>query len=149
MHRDADGSERVASSWESLVERLIREAQEDGRFDDLPGHGEPMALTDDHAAGDMALAYHLLRGAGVAPPWIEADKEVRALEEDIGRLLDRAMSTSRGARDRLGGQLDELIDQHDRAVARLASLAPSPRLQRRPLDRGELRARLGTGPART
>jgi len=32
--------------WESWVERQIREAQERGEFDDLPGHGKPLADVD-------------------------------------------------------------------------------------------------------
>lgn len=31
---------------ESLVERRIREAQEQGLFDDLPGHGQPLPDID-------------------------------------------------------------------------------------------------------
>jgi hypothetical protein len=143
LSRDPDGVERIASSWESLVERLIREAQEDGRFDDLPGQGEPLVLADDAAAGDQALAYHVLRNARVAPPWIEADKEVRALEDEIEHLLARTGPGSSMRQAGLARRLDELIDEHDRAVARLASLAPSSRLQRRRLDRSRLHARLG------
>ena len=77
IRRDAEGSERTAPDWETVVERLIREGQEAGEFADLPGHGRRLDLTDDSAAGDMAMAYRILRNAGVAPPWIEADKEVR------------------------------------------------------------------------
>jgi hypothetical protein len=32
---------------EPLVERLIREAREQGDFDDLPGTGHPLDLSDD------------------------------------------------------------------------------------------------------
>lgn len=148
LRRDPDGAERIAPSWESLVERLIREAQEEGRFDDLPSHGEPLQLPEDLATGDLAMAHHLLRNAGVAPPWIEADKEVRALEDDIQRHVERATSAPPTAWARLSGRLDELVDQHDRAVTRLASLAPTPRQHRRRLDRAALRARFATGRAR-
>jgi hypothetical protein len=148
LYRDPDGAERIASGWESLVARLIREAQEDGHFDDLPRRGEPLVLTDDAAAGDETLAYHVLRNARMAPPWIEADKEVRALEVDIERLLARSGPTRSIPQAGLVRRLDELIDEHDRAVARLASLAPSSRLHRRRLDRSRLHARLGPDPQR-
>ena len=69
----------VAPSWESLVDRQIREAMEAGKFDDLPHQGAPLPIEDDSAAGEWALAFRMLRNAGVAPPWIEADKEARAL----------------------------------------------------------------------
>jgi len=143
LRRDPDGAARLAPSWESLVERLIREAQEQGRFDDLPGHGQPLAVADTSAAGDLALAYHVLHDAGMAPPWIEADKEVRALEADIERLIEKVVPlASPGAEARLGRRLEELCVQHDHAVHRLASLAPSSRLHRRRLDRQGLQDRL-------
>jgi hypothetical protein len=34
-------------SWESFAEQQIREAQEAGRFDDLPGFGKPLPLIDE------------------------------------------------------------------------------------------------------
>ena len=49
-----------------------------------------MPLEDDSAAGDRALAYRMLRNAGVAPPWIEADKEVREVLLARDALLARA-----------------------------------------------------------
>ena len=64
VRRDAEGRPRTAPDWETLTERLIREAQEAGHFDDLPGHGEPLDLPETTYAGEMALAHHLLRNAG-------------------------------------------------------------------------------------
>jgi hypothetical protein len=142
IRRDADGEVQAAPTWESLVERLIREAQDAGRFDALPGHGRPLALDDDSAAGEMALAYRVLRNARISPPWIEADKEVRARQASIEALLEAATTTAAMGREGLALRLAELADAHDLAVARLASLAPSPRQHRRPLDRTVLRERL-------
>lgn len=142
VHRDAEGRQRPAATWESLTERLIREAQDAGRFDDLPGHGRPLHLEDDHYAGDMALAHHVLRGAGAVPPWIEADKEVRRLQVQIERLLQRARSSSPRTARRLPHELEQLADRHEDAVRRLEGLAPTPRQQRPRLDRESLRGRL-------
>jgi hypothetical protein len=38
-------------------------------------------------SGDRAMAHRLLRNAGVAPAWIEADKAARALLEERDRAL--------------------------------------------------------------
>ena len=138
----------MAGTWESLTERLIREAQERGDFDDLPGHGRPLQLDDDPREGDMGLAYHLLRNAHVAPPWIEADKDVRASLEQRDRMLAQAQAAHRRGllgdigRQRLHRQLDQLIDTHATAVARLNASAPSLSLHRRPLDRSAEHATL-------
>jgi hypothetical protein len=142
VRRDADRGERTASNWESLTERLIREAQEEGHFDDLPGHGRPLELDDDPFAGDMAMAHHVLRNAGAAPPWIETDKEVRAQRDRIESLLTRATRSPAAAAPRLARELDLLVDAHDEAVRRLEGLAPTVRQQRPRLDRARLRERL-------
>lgn len=133
MRKDADGGLRVGPTWESVTERLIREAQERGEFDDLPGHGRPIRLDDDPYAGEMALAWHVLRNAGAAPPWIEADKEVRRLREQLERRLAAAPGAPSVAHARLRRELLALTAEHDVAVARLNAEAPSATRHRRPL----------------
>ena len=102
QRRDAEGRRQIGPSWESLVERQIREAMADGAFDDLPFRGEPLALEDDSAAGDWAMAHRMLKNAGVAPPWIEADKEARRLLAEIDGLVARAPSSIGSSRRRTG-----------------------------------------------
>ncbi len=65
------------------VNEQIRDAQERGAFDNLPGFGKPLNLSDDHYAGDKAQGYHLLKSNGYAPFEIELDKEIR---RDVGRM---------------------------------------------------------------
>jgi len=90
MRRDADGRIQTAHSWESLVERQIREAMEAGAFEELPYRGERLPIEDDRAAGELAMAHRMLRNAGAAPPWIESDKEARRLLAGIEASLGRA-----------------------------------------------------------
>ena len=92
---DAEGNRQVAPTWESLVERQLREAMAEGKFDELPHQGERLPLVDDTAAGDWAMAYRMLRNAGAAPPWIEADKEVRRLLERRDAIFSRSVSLAR------------------------------------------------------
>src|SRR5437763_13153521 len=77
--RDAEGRLQVGPSWETLIDRQIREAMEEGKFDDLPYRGERLPNRDNPYADEWALAFHVLKNAGVAPPWIKSDKEVREL----------------------------------------------------------------------
>ncbi len=58
------------------IEELLHEAQERGEFDNLPGTGKPLKLEDMSAAGDNALAYHLLKSNDFALPEIELMKEI-------------------------------------------------------------------------
>jgi DnaJ family protein C protein 28 len=134
--RDAEGRLQVGPDWETLIERQIREAAEAGMFDDLPGKGKPLRNDDNPYAGDWGLAFHVLRNAGVAPPWIEADKEVRELLGQRDAILARATAgpaPSAAARRRDHATLEDLVARINAAVGRLNAEAPTDRQHRRPL----------------
>ena len=77
--------------WESLVERKIREAMEQGEFDDLPGKGQPVDMSENPFADpELRMAHRLLRNAGFAPAWIEERKDIDAELESARTLLLRA-----------------------------------------------------------
>jgi hypothetical protein len=141
---DAEGRRQVAPTWESLVERQLREAMDEGKFDDLPFQGERIPFENDTAAGDWALAFHMLRNAGVAPPWIEADKEVRVLLDRLEALLVRAARSpgSAAGRRRDRATVEALVRGANAAIARLNAEAPTDRQHRRPLDLDQELARL-------
>ncbi len=73
--------------WRSIVDEAIDEARERGDFDGLPGHGRPLELRSNPLAGDRELAFHLIENAGVAPPWMDADKAVNAERAALAPLL--------------------------------------------------------------
>ncbi len=134
--RDTDGRLQVGPTWESLIERQIREAMEDGAFDELPFRGEPLPVEEDGAAGEWALAFRMLRNAGAAPPWIEADKDARdwlARRDEIRAAARRAGPL---ARSRVRAELERAVHEANRAIERLNAEAPSDRQHRRPLDLG-------------
>jgi hypothetical protein len=132
--RDPDGTRYVAPSWESLVERQIREAMAEGRFDELPHQGSPLPLEDDSAAGDRAMAHRMLRDAGMAPPWIEADKDARAALARIDDLVAQAPRTGPLGRQRLRAATRSAVEAANRAIERVNAEAPTDRQHRRPLD---------------
>jgi DnaJ homolog subfamily C member 28 len=132
--RNADGSRQVGPSWESLVERQIREAMEEGAFRDLPFQGQPLPIEDDSAAGEWAMAHRILHNAGAAPPWIEADKEVRRLLVKRDELLARPRRTTETGRARERAELTALVSSINDAIARVNAEAPTIRQHRRPLD---------------
>ena len=124
----------VGPDWETLIERQIREAMADGRFDRLPHQGAPLPIEDDAAAGDRAMAFRMLRDAGYAPPWIEADKDARAGMARVESLIERAQRTETAGRDRLRRALRDAVDETNRAIERVNAEAPTARQHRRPLD---------------
>ena len=130
---DEQGVRHVAPTWERLVDRQIREAMEAGKFDDLPYRGERLPAADDTYAGEWALAFHVLKNAGVAPPWIEADKEVRALLARRDVLVDRAGRSSIPGRQRDRAELERVVAEANAAIARVNAEAPTDAQHRRPL----------------
>ena len=72
-----------------IVEERIREAQEAGLFDDLPGKGRPLVLDDDRwVPEDLRVAYRILKNAGVLPPEAEIRREIRRLEDLLRYVAD-------------------------------------------------------------
>jgi DnaJ family protein C protein 28 len=65
--------------WESLIDQKIREAIEQGEFDNLSGKGAPGDLSENPFEDpDWRTAHRLLRNAGFAPSWIEESKDIDA-----------------------------------------------------------------------
>jgi hypothetical protein len=121
-------------SREALIDRQIREAMEEGAFDELPFQGERIPLEDDSAAGEWALAYRMLRNARFAPPWIETDKEVREILARRDAILERAGGSSALGRRRDRADLLRVVEAANRAILRLNGEAPTGRQHRRLLN---------------
>jgi len=67
------------SHWESLIDQKIREAMERGEFDNLPGKGEPLDLSENPFEDpELRLAHRMLHNAGFEPFWIEERKDIDA-----------------------------------------------------------------------
>lgn len=64
------------------AERHIRDAQQQGEFDNLPGSGEPLRLDDDaHVPAELRAGYRLLKNAGCLPPELAQRKEAMMLAD--------------------------------------------------------------------
>ena len=132
IRRDGEGRPHAGHSWESLIERQIREAMDAGEFDNLPHRGEPIPIDDD--GSDMALANHILRQAGFAPGWIATDAEIRLLLGRRDALLARARRIGPPARERDRAALRDVVTEINRLVLRLEHEAPTARQHRPRLD---------------
>lgn len=135
-HHNPDPQRQLGSSRETLLDRQIREAMEEGRFDNLPHHGKPLPNDENPYAAEWGLAFHVLRNAGFAPPWIEADKAVRALLARLDEILARAAkgpapSEPARRRDRLA--LEKLVTEINVSIVRVNAEAPTTRQHRLPL----------------
>jgi hypothetical protein len=82
-------------AWESWVDHLIVNAQARGDFDNLPGHGKPLTVEDAPYGNGLEVGLGMLKRAGVAPYWIELDKQIRAEQEEMETLLAQATALAR------------------------------------------------------
>ena len=75
---------------ESRVERAIREAQERGDFDDLPGAGEPLPPHDGTTWVRRLVEREGLSVDPLLPPTIRLRKELDRLPETLAELRSEA-----------------------------------------------------------
>ena len=77
-------------SWvEIIADRKIRDAQEEGAFDNLSGKGQPIDLDADRGIpADQRLAARLLREANYVPDWIELDRAIRRSSEALDTEIE-------------------------------------------------------------
>jgi hypothetical protein len=107
-------------SFDAIAERRIREAQDRGDFDNLPGSGAPLALDDDPLVPeDLRVAYRLLRNAGFIPPELAPHREIRDRERRhlLARINFLLTRTSAGRRR---GQLQVEAGYFESIAARLS-----------------------------
>jgi DnaJ homologue, subfamily C, member 28, conserved domain len=79
----------------SIADRKIREAMEQGLFDDLPGKGKPLHIEElPGVPEELRMAYKLLRDAGVLPEEMAVRKGVSRLRELIDACTDPAEQAS-------------------------------------------------------
>ncbi len=135
IHRDGAGEKTAAPTWESLADRLIREAQERGEWDTGAWAGRRLPAQDGAYDDPLAAGHAVLRNAGVAPPWIETDKEARRLLAERDRQLGAAPRTSAAGAPALRARFIALLDALDAVLLRLETEAPTPAQQRPRLDR--------------
>jgi hypothetical protein len=119
---------RKLPQWESAIDKQIREAQERGDFDNLPGQGRP--LPAEPWEGDWALAYHVLRQAGETLPWISLGREIEAGQARLARMLRDAAGLSRDQRPRARERYLREAAALDTLLQEYAFLVPVRQLER-------------------
>jgi len=71
----------------AVAERKILEAIERGEFDDLPGKGKPLDLSDEPMVPpELRVAYKVLKNAGYLPPELELRSEIVRLQDLIDAI---------------------------------------------------------------
>jgi hypothetical protein len=78
-------------SWETWIDRQVREGMERGDFDDLPGHGKPIASLDK-PRDELWWVKDKLRREGVSylPPTLQVRKDLDDARDAIAASTKEA-----------------------------------------------------------
>jgi hypothetical protein len=76
-------------AFERIVEALIKEAMERGEFDNLPGKGKPIDLTEYfETPEEVRLANSVLKSAGMTSREVDLLNEIAELKQVLAAILD-------------------------------------------------------------
>ena len=76
-------------SFDRIVEAIIQEAMARGEFENLPGQGRPIDLTEYfNTPEDVRVAQAMLKNAGMAPVEVELLQEIVALKRLLSVVTD-------------------------------------------------------------
>jgi len=77
-------------SFDKAIEEIIKKAQKRGEFDNLPGRGKPIDLSEYfETPEDIRVAQSVLKNAGMAPREVDLLKEIARLRELLIRVVDQ------------------------------------------------------------
>ena len=86
-------------NFDKLVESMIKEAQERGEFDNLPGKGKPIDLTAYFdTPEDIRVAQSVLKNAGMTSREVDLLKEIAELKQVLAAILDEKKTLAPGAK---------------------------------------------------
>jgi hypothetical protein len=95
--------------FEKIAEEKIREAMENGEFDNLPGSGKPLQGLDSYFATPegVRLGYSILKNSGFVPEEVALLKEINMLKEQVFVYTDPRK------KNELNSQIAELQLKYD------------------------------------
>ena len=82
-------------SFDKLVEEKIKEAQQRGEFDNLPGKGKPIDLDAYFSTPEeLRLSYSVLKSARCLPEEVELRKEIESLTGQLANCSNERQRQS-------------------------------------------------------
>ena len=78
-------------TFSRIAENRIREAMEQGEFDNLPGAGQPLSLEEYFSTPEeLRMAYSVLKNANCRPLEVELLNEIARLQQAVAAATDPA-----------------------------------------------------------
>ena len=144
-------------AWESFLERRVREAQDEGKFENLRGAGKPLHLKNnpfrDSAWGVLE---DVLAEANLVPDWVKDAREIDGEHQSICEALERFLkwcregevvlaerhdiaahqerNLLRDERRQAHHRFSEAIEEINKRINNFNLKVPSVQLQRTPLN---------------
>ncbi|MCA9969211.1 MAG: DUF1992 domain-containing protein [Anaerolineales bacterium] len=122
----AERRSRMRLEWQNLIEELIAEAREGGKFDNLPGAGKPLNLQRNLFAPEQDLAHQLLKDNDLAPAWIMERNDLLAAIKTLRTAVAAGWARHRrefdllpAARDATSGRWYDMCRAWDAELAAL------------------------------
>ncbi|MEJ5252234.1 MAG: DUF1992 domain-containing protein [Chthonomonadetes bacterium] len=83
----------ISRAFEIIAERKIAEAMEEGKFDNLPGKGQPLQIDPQWLVPPhLRIAATILHNAEMLPDWAQTDREIVMAREAIAILRRRVQT---------------------------------------------------------
>ena len=121
-------AQRPLRQWESAVDKQIREAEERGEFDNLPGRGKPLRLEEWDA--EWGIAYHVLKQAGETLPWIALGRDIEAAQARLRTMLSKVARIPAAERPRARERYLREAAAVDKMLEEYAFIVPVRHLER-------------------
>ena len=99
IRHDDDFRRTEIEDWDTWIEEQIQESQERGEFDNLPGAGKPIEIYQTQLNPEYDLAFSRLKNAGVMPAWMELDRDVSRMSQELDAFLERSVAWLLSERD--------------------------------------------------
>ncbi|HAG09842.1 MAG TPA: DUF1992 domain-containing protein [Desulfotomaculum sp.] len=72
-----------------IAEVKIREAIENGEFENLPGKGKPLEIDNmSFVPAELRMAFRIIKNAGLVPMEVSLNKEMETLKKKIEESTD-------------------------------------------------------------
>jgi hypothetical protein len=95
-----------------IVEDLIKKAQRDGQFDNLPGAGKPLPPDEfAHYPDDIRMAMRILKNSGY-------DAEAQFVKEEMTELQNQMKKATREEKTELEKELNLKLSEMNRLLSK-------------------------------
>lgn len=106
------------NAFEKIAQEKIREAIANGEFDNLPGKGKPLILTDEpNVPPHLRMSFKILKNANILPEEVQLRKDISLLQQQLLATSDE--SEQRTLRRQIGDletHFNILMERHRRQI---------------------------------